>query len=241
MNLVKRYSREVRNELSYIPVWQPGDLVGPGDIGKIENNAFVRQGNISDVFPQLQILKRQNQQPNVMKFHSNQCTVVQLGAAAPVASGPSPGPAVDLDFQLSFGSEGAVVFHAVDVRTNEIENLLAVRKHIVDRSPEWPAGHLLVSHVEVAGRFVVLVSGASDASVRLKGDVSAIRNFDIANVGISILDSRNLGYQLEGAGPILLRLYGLNWWGTETVTQAMRDMPEIPMMEISPRGPLFTE
>lgn len=239
MKLVKQYSREVRNELSYIPVWQPGDLVEPGDVGKIENDAFVRQGNVKDIFPDLSCAKRQNPQPNSMKFHSSQCTVVQLGASGPVTPSPSQALGVNLDFQLNFGFEGAVVFHAMDVRTSEIENLLAVRKYIAERSSEWPEDHLLVSHVEAASRFVVLVSSAANASVRLKGDVSAIQNFDVAHVGISILESQNLGYQRIGAGPIMLRLYGLNWWGSATTPQGMQDAPEAPMGEISPRGPFF--
>lgn len=238
MSLNVQYSKELRKNLSFFPVWQPGDPVSPGDLGELVDGVFYRQTTLQQLFPGLRCKIAEDSSPQTMRFHSERSLVVQTAA-----TGSIPGEvagAVEASVEITFEREGAVVFHAISTG-RYIENLHHVREQISERRTSWPRGYVLASHVEDASRFAVLVSSAAGASVQLRGEIQALRELSIADPSVSVVASRNLGYQTVGSGPVLLRLYGFRLLGRRPrLLSAGDDMtPEAEFAELSARDPAF--
>jgi len=228
--------------LIYFPCWEPGDKVSPGDIGELVEGVFHRQGTLREIFPALSVVVRRDDKPSRLSFHSLNAVTVALNAAT-----TTPGlkeDAMKASAEVTFSRGGAVIFHAQDCRRRFIDNLGEVRRFIETRRDAWPKGYALVSHVEDAESFTVLVSGAAGASLTLTGRVGPLQQLQLAEGGVTMTGARNIGYQRAGAGSVLLRLYGLGFFGKSGLLSASKDIPresdaDIELRELSPHDPFF--
>lgn len=238
MAISAQYSKEVRENLSYFPSWEPGDSVSPGDVGELDDDGvFHRQTTLRKLFPQLPLLIRRDAKPNRMGFQSENSVSVHSKEAASIPGSDSRGDSATVEITFSRG--GAVVFDAANLSRRFIENLHEIRAHIEKHRKSWPRKYVLVSHVEEAESFAVLISGAAGASVSLTGKLTALRHFDLAEGSVSIVNSRNIGYQRIGTGPILLRVYGLGFFGKTKLLskgEEQRQDAEETFQELSPHA-----
>jgi hypothetical protein len=238
MGISEQYSKEVRENLSYFPSWEPGDAMSPGDVGEIIKGVFHRQTTLKKLFPLLPVKVRHDAKPNSMIFQSENSVSIRFqgGAAAPhAASAVASG-----SLEITFSRAGAVAFHATNSSRHFIENLHEIREYIEQNRKEWPKGYALVSHVEEAERFAVFVSGAAGGSVGLAGKLDVLQQFQLAESTVAVTSSKSIGYQRIGSGPILLRLYALGFFGGFHPQEQAREVAEAPeeeFQELSPHDP----
>jgi hypothetical protein len=241
MAITRHYSREVRHNLSFSPIWQPGSGIAPGDIGRIESGVFVRHGSLRNKPFSIPFKTRQERHANPWQFQSSH--VIKGKASAEVAVPKvRGGPKASID--VTFNQEGGVIFHAVDGSRSSIENLSDVSAHVQRIRAEF-GDYVFVAHVETAKRFKVLVSEEAGASLKLKGDLSAIEALNVADAAVSVAETRGQIYEQHGNGPILLRLYGFKWWSRRVKPQGMGGESDDgaaereSLQELSPHDPLF--
>jgi hypothetical protein len=239
MNLEKDFAAHVRKHLGYFPVWQPGDAVAPGDIGKLEHGIFRRQASLSDIFPQLKLDIDQVVSENVTQFRSEDCSTTSIQASGTVP--PQPGINANASVKLTFGTAGGAVFDALDCTEIYVKNLLDVRTYVEQNRHEWPKGFKLATRVTNAKRFMVMISDAAGASVDITGDATALASSHLAHASISTANERNVGYRKTGNGAILVGLYGFGWFGeTLRVLSAAEPMhAEAEFKELPARDPIF--
>lgn len=217
MSITKHYSSEVRGNLNMAPIWQPGAAIAPGDVGKIEGGVFVRYTSLWEAPFSIRFGTRRNKHSNQWRFHSTD--VVKVEAGAKLAVPPAGAAPISASIDVSFNREGGVVFHAIDSVEESIDDLLQVTQRLQKMRSKFE-DYVFVSHVEVAKRFTVLISQGAGASLKLKGETSAIEALNVADARVSIAESRGQIYQQRGDGPVLLRLYGFKWWSSRIWPQA---------------------
>lgn len=240
MGISAQYSKEIRGNLSYFPCWEPGDKVSPGDIGELAEGVFHRQGTLRETFPELSVVVRREATRNRVSFHSLNAVTVELDATATAPGLEAVGTKASA--QVAFSRGGAVIFHAQDCSRRFIDNLGEVRRFIETHRGAWPKGHALVSHVEDAESFSVLVSGGAGASLTLEGSLEALQQLRLAEGGVTMTGARNIGYQRAGAGSVLLRLYSIGFFGKTGLLSGGREIPrgsEAELLELSPHDPAF--
>jgi hypothetical protein len=106
-SIVRLYGSKFRQELSYHPVWQPGVAIVAGDYGVLNDNVFIREGNIREYSYVPHLIPQQKRIDGVLKFNVGAKVTLSGGANAQVD------PSVSVGGALSFGAEGGVVFHAI--------------------------------------------------------------------------------------------------------------------------------
>lgn len=239
MNLEKDFAAHVRKHLGYFPVWQPGDVVLPGDVGELEHGNFRRQANLSDIFPALKVEISQVETKGTTQFRSEDCstTNIQGSGGAPV----QPGITANAGVKLTFGQAGGTVFDAADCTEIYIENLLDVRTYVEQNRDSWPKAFKLATRVTSAKRFMVMIADAANASVDITGDAKALGAWDLTHASISTANERNVGYRRTGEGAILVGLYGFGWFGgTLKVLSATEPMHvAADFKELPARNPIF--
>ena len=239
MNLEKEFSASVRTHLGYFPVWQPGDAVAPGDIGKLDHGVFRREASLSEIYPELEVDIESIKGEGLTRFRSEDCTVTNLQTSGTV---PTQG-AVDANasIQLKFGKAGSSVFDALNCTEFYIKNLLAVRTHVEQYREKWPEDFKLATRITSAERFMVLISGASNASVDISGDAKALGSWNLAHASVSTSNEKDVGYERTGNGAILVGLYGFGWVGKtlKVLSFTSSVSPEPEFRELPARDPSF--
>ncbi|MBN1270773.1 MAG: hypothetical protein JXB26_00750 [Candidatus Aminicenantes bacterium] len=201
-SLATKYSQDFRSNLSYFPVWQPGDPIYPGEIGYIEKGVFYSEGQITHLFSDLNFTVKKKAGTSSMSFHSDSGISVDGGV-----SGSFPLKA-EGGVRVSFSRKGGSIFHAVNISLQYIKNLNTVAGTISKWYQKWPKGMVFVTHAEVAERYAVLISKSGGWEVDLKGDISALKALQIAHGSVALSSVKGAGYNRTGTGPVALRIYG---------------------------------
>lgn len=239
MELEKEYSASVRTHLGYFPVWQPSDAVVPGDIGKLDHGVFRRQASLSEIFPELKLDIESTKSEGLTRFRSEDCAATNLQVSGTV---PTQG-AIDANasIQLKFGKAGSSVFDALNCTEFYIKNLLEVRTHVEQNRDKWPEDFKLATRITSAERFIVLISGASNASVDISGDAKALGSWNLAHASVSTSNEKDVGYEKTGNGAILVGLYGFGWFGKtlKTLSFTSSVSPDPEFRELPARDPSF--
>jgi hypothetical protein len=222
MNLDRSYAKHVRQRLGFFPVWPPGDAMAPGDLGRLEDGIFYREGTLAGTMGVAGIQVAERPVTGLTRFRSADCssTAVKASGGAPVAAGIT----ANARMTLKFANEGGVAFDATDCTEQTIANVLEVRERIESDRARWPDDFVLVTRVTLARNFLVVVAGKAGASVDLIGDASALGSWNLANAELSSSEGNSGGFQRSGDGPILIGLYGFNWWGKLTETGQMHPL-----------------
>lgn len=240
MPLESKYSREVRDELSLFPVWRPGSKIEPGDIGTLAKGVFEKQTSVAEMFPGLKCAITAAPMKNPFRFVSKDCHSGEIAATGKVPAGSSPAD-VTGTIEIRFGAHGGVLFGATGITEFSIENLHEVRNHIENNRSSWPRGYVLVSAVDKARQFSVMVAENDDGVVKVGGKVDVLKHLNIADSGVSVVWNSVAGYQTKGDGPITLRTHGFNWWGlgTKLLSGDDSETSEDDFTEVSARDPVF--
>ena len=234
-SLDKYYSKEFRHNLSYFPVWQPGDPIKPGEIGRIEHGVFFPEGPVTSLFSELSFNVKKKKATASMSFYSDSGISVSSGVTGsqPLKGGGS--------MRISFSCVGGTVFHADKLTLHYIENLNTLIRIIEGLREKWPKGLVIVTHVEIAERYAVLISKSKSWDVGLKGEISALDSLHIADASVSLATIKGAGYERTGTGPVALRIYGFKSKGTRPRLLSIEEKitAESPFNEISPFDPSF--
>src|SRR5437773_11555531 len=100
MTIARQYSKEVRSNLGYFPVWLPGTEIHPGDAGELEGGIFIRQTNVSELIGR-DVTPARTHNGGEHLFQSKGAVVVTGSVTGTV--------------RVELKREGAVVFHAEDM------------------------------------------------------------------------------------------------------------------------------
>ncbi len=239
--LGKQYSRQFRKKLGYHPAWPPGDPVAPGGIGRLKGGIFSQVGTVTDIFADLSYEIREEGCTESMSFCSDSGFSTGVGASGSALVG------LEAEVCVSFSHANAVVFHATNLKLRYMDHLYQTMELIARHQSKWPEDLVLVSHVELAERYGVLISQAPGWNLLLKGDASAVANLHIGDASISVGTVQGSGFQRFGHGPVTLRLYGpkKSWWDESesfellSVDEPANQIPEF--IEISPTNSKLDE
>jgi hypothetical protein len=231
------YSREFRKRISYFPVWQPGDPAKPGMIGRLEKGVFYAEGQLETLFPKAPIERAHVRGVPSQAFYT-QSSISLSGQAA----GSHPVGA-KVNARVSFSKAGGIVYHGANLELDYIPELTPLLQFISQRRHEWPAGTVLVTHVESARQFRILISQSASWEVDLSGDAKAVDALQIADASVSVSTASGSGYQRAGGGPVSLRIYGFKVFGRRPrLLAAGEEVPDdAPFDEISPLDPALDE
>lgn len=235
MALESYYGAEIRRNLSYFPVWMPGEAVAPGDVGILRGDLFHKETTLRAIFPQFAFETEPNGSPRQTHFFSKNCMVGKLNAKGRALGHGKASLSID------FSAKGGVVFDAADCVGKAIKDIRAVTRHISAHRSEWPDGMALVTHVETSARFAVLISESEGARVELTGDVGPLAQVRIADASVAVSGAEGLGFQRTGKGPVALRLYGFKWWSSEPRLLEATEAEEKDFVEFSARDPIFDQ
>jgi hypothetical protein len=201
-SLATQYSKKFRNKLSYFPVWEPGWPISPGSIGRLRHGVFSQEGQVTDVFKDLSYEIKDSTVAKSMSFYSD--------SGISISGGVSGSHLVQVNgtIRVSFSRANAVVFHATTLTLRYIDGLYRIISLIAKRRNEWPKGLVLVSHMEVAERYAVLISESGGWDLELRGEASALASLHIADASVSVTTVNGAGYHRSGTGPVTSRIYG---------------------------------
>jgi hypothetical protein len=245
MSIQKQFSKEVRGNLHYFPVWEPGQATLPGAVGEIVQGVFHAQTSLEKLFPHLKVDVNKEDRPNERRgFQSKGCIQTKISGSGGALAGSS-GLKIEADGEIAFSRAGAAVLDSSDLTYHRITNLHEVRSYLTSRRYEWPRGYVLVSHVEEAANFGVVISNSESTVISLSGGAEAIAKCWLAGAGVSIRNIHDSAYTKFGSGPLFLRLYGFHWYSRKPrLLAAHEDVPdgsEVELAEISASDPQFED
>lgn len=205
ISLVRLYAAKFRENLSYHPVWQPGTALAPGDVGRMHDGVFVREGNVLQLRPDIvpELVEQKLAAP--MKFS------VGVTAKAAAKAGARVDPSLKLEASLKFGSEGGVVFDARDRTQRSLANLGLVLAALPWASPDFDEV-VVVSEVHAAGVAALAIAEGTEGEVEVSGTAQALKLLDIGDASVSFGATAGAAYALqlrasEQPHPVALRLY----------------------------------
>ncbi len=204
MGIAEDYSEQVREHLSAIPIWQPGDDLKPGTIGKFHDGVFFEEGFITDIWSDAPIATSKENGQKERYFISDKAKIVSVGAQAEVPNLPAGVLA-----KVDFSRKGACLFHATDLTVMQLEGLRDLLVYMNEHKDDWPRNVTVITHVESASGFALLCSQSKNWEVSLSGDASPVEALKIADASVSITSSNGAGYQSKGSGPVMMRSYGI--------------------------------
>jgi hypothetical protein len=217
MSIKSVYSRAVRRELGYFPVWQPGLEILPGDVGTIDGSGIFHKETDLAKYTRGK-LKCGMTNPGALqsrKFYSQAGTEVSFGAeAAGIVKGT-----------INFTSADAVFFEAA-CQTQSIDDVSRVLTYMSSDRTSWNRQYFVVTEVEISTRHLVLIAHESSphGSIEFSGPVQLARNLVLSDPKVSITRRDNLGYEVTGSGSLMLRLYGFSWLSKKpAITQSITD------------------
>jgi hypothetical protein len=233
MTIQTQYASEIRRNLSYFPVWMPGEKISPGAVGTLTDGLFARETSLREIFPELSFKVIQDRTPHRRSFVSKDCVVGKMKVKGKLQT------AVRASLDIEFNASGGVVFDAADCTSRYIDQVHTVCQYISERRQMWPNKMVLVTQVDESPRFAVLISETSGAKVALSGHVEALEHIHIADASVAVSSANGLGYKTEGKGAVIMRLYGFKWWGREPqlLSQDSAVDDALDFDEISARDP----
>lgn len=196
MGLANAYSRIIRQQLRKHGAWVPiTNVFTLGDFGVVSNGIFSRIGNISDLGI---AFAKKNGPAATLNFTSNaiSATRIEAGVEVPAFSG---NPAIDAALKLRFDRKHAMMLKAAEIRSVEIDNILAVANALHDHS-HWRWRYRFVTATYHATNAVMLASREGATEVSLRGKASALQQIDLGNLSadISVTANRELALDITG-------------------------------------------
>ncbi len=200
---VKRYQKEMYENLGFFATWLPGDNLELGEVGVFQDGRFRRESTLSELG--IRCTPGSPGTPQALQFTSASGTSVNSSVGAEVAQ------VAKAEISVEFSSEGAFLFHATGVRQVRIENRSELGRAILeayDRG-KWEKDWYIVEALHLADCATVVVS--ADRSAALVIDASStvpLGSLPLANpkASLSIKSTRGRVFNLI-AGKKLKPLY----------------------------------
>jgi hypothetical protein len=241
------YSDEIRRNLRPLFAnWQPSQPVRLGDFGKLQGAIFVRLGNVNQFG--IQFAERSDDRKDQQSFSSKGSTEVKFNAAGSAPVGGTVN--IKANVEVNFSSEESVFFNAAECKYSMIDNKVALAAAVMQRyhDDQWDRAWVVVTDVIAAGATTLAVSGGESSSIVFEatGNVPNI-NLGDASVGLSLKNSRNVGYQVVAAQGLtpLIALSRIKpaflWFGGSFQPMSMRMMNPLGLDTLEESREIQTE
>jgi hypothetical protein len=161
---LQTYQQEMHANLGFFGTWLPGDPIEVGDIGVVERGRFRKYSSLEELKITFGVAKTDSSQ-NV-QYASRSGASLDIGASAEV-----PGvPGVSANIDVQFSHEGAFIFHASELRLEQLQDRSAASAAIVRayEAGKWTKEWLIVESVHHAKCATVIVAEEGSAGVVLK-------------------------------------------------------------------------
>ncbi|WNM31543.1 hypothetical protein RKE30_14560 [Streptomyces sp. Li-HN-5-11] len=225
----KHYIEEVRAETGMEPAWPPSADRRLGDVGVFRKGIFERKGTLKTLFG-IDFKSRPSRR-NKTTYHGDSKGSVKvhlnmtIGADAALVT-------ADGSMVVEFGRANAVLFRAAGCRTQEIEDIEAVEKRMVElhARKEWPRNHVVITEVTHAERTTVLMSVEGNDRVALRaGAAPGAGGLDLltASGGLEWAGGTTASTQIlsEGSLTPLYQARGMLWHPFRKAEPGFLDQP----------------
>lgn len=196
MGLANAYNRIIREHLRVHSAWLPiTNVFALGDFGVIQNGIFTREGNIAD----LGIAFATKHGPAAeINFASSSVTLTRIEGGVEVGAF-SGSAVVDASLKIRLGRKHAMLLKAAQIRSSEIDNVLAVA-NALHGHPDWRWRYRFVRSTYAASNAIMYASRSSDTEVTLAGKASALEQIDLGSFSaeVSVAANRDLALDIIG-------------------------------------------
>lgn len=213
-SVARQYTRELAQELRFLPAWPPGVRIELGDIGQIDNeNIFGRVTSLANlgINP---VEMEASGGTETFQYASAGAVQISFKASGQESAALPNVPAGKAGLGISFSRESATAFRADGVEHRRFADQVALRQEVASliRAGRWDRSWTIVTHVARARSTTALVARSKGAGVEfaLSADVGA-GGLELlsADVGLQTVSSREMQVTIVGAGGMTPLFLGL--------------------------------
>ncbi len=161
-----------------------------GDFGALDDDVFVRLGNIRDLGLTFDVrVGTAKSNPDFSSAGSVEFIFTAGGTVAGVVA----------SLEINFSSKHAVVFNAAECTLDEIENKVALGDAILElvKQKKWPKGQVVVTSLVMAKSTTAIVSSSSSASITLEASSPDVANIDLTDANLKLVVKRQKDLALK--------------------------------------------
>ena len=214
MSVKRQYTRELRDNLHYLPTWLPTVRLSPGDLGRISDYEYTHIGNLRDVGLPSEIEDCGARADFEYFSQGSVSTTVKLaGQVPPVGSGLAEG---DAGIVVDFGRENAVVFRASGCRSKRLKNVIGLGKQILEKlqQGQWPEDAVVVTEIVYATSATILICSGHKGHIDLRAAANmnpATLNIANLDAGLQVARESNIGVKIVAQSSLtpLMRTSGI--------------------------------
>ncbi len=188
-NATAFYLKDImKKSAGYRPTWEPNKPLKIGDVGKLENNVFVKWDSLEKLGIPMEV-EKDVQEGALFDLSTENGIEVRTKAKGQVDPGiPSLGE-MDAGFGVEFKKENAILFKVQGYLTHQISNLGEIAREVLKRyeNDEWDKDLVIINELIEAKKATIMMSSEGGVSVGLKAkaDVSAA-NLSIADADLDV-------------------------------------------------------
>ncbi|WP_027879255.1 hypothetical protein [Mesoflavibacter zeaxanthinifaciens] len=182
-----QYSKELAKELGKIAVYLPGEKVNVGDIIAFPfGKSFLGKPRPLGTFKKITSLQKLNvkyteplfsNQPDTYQFSSKNAVDFNFSIGANADLGNDDLPKGNAKMKISFTSEGAIYFLAVDCDKKQLDDLSALENEINAKGKKmlWK-DTFLVTSVTVAKKAFIAQSRSKTSELLIDGNIQGLKS-----------------------------------------------------------------
>jgi hypothetical protein len=191
--LATAYCEAVKKHLRVLYAsFPPNEPLALGDFGVLENDLFVRLGNIGDAFG-ITFTSRIGTATETISFSSAGSVHIDVKAGGRLSG------VVNASIEIKFANQHAVLFNAAGCTPSSVENQAALGSEIMTLLKEgrWQRKHALVTTLIAAGSTTAIASGSNEGAIVLEGRTPEIASVDLSDASIKLSVRRSRDISLE--------------------------------------------
>lgn len=189
----------MNNKTGYRATWDPGKPLKIGYIGKLDNfGVFTVYSSLEKESITAEIHLDDTTADMDYTSHDSVNITAKLSGKAPVAG--SVFTDLDAGFSFDFKSSKSVVFQSSGNKTNQIVNLAAITKSILQKYKDgnWDKDWLVVTELVTAESATIIISNSSDGKLELKANANVgTSNLKLTDVSLGLSVAREKGSTLK--------------------------------------------
>lgn len=215
----------IRKQLKVYAAWLPiTNTLKLGDYGIIVGDLFEPIGNIETDFG---VAFTSQVAPDAdIDFKSSGVRTTKFVAGAKVSV--IPAGAVDAKVSLVFEKESSFLIQSPSIQVTQIPNTNAIAKKLMVH-PDWDRKFKVVFKVLHAKEVVVIATIEAGTEIDFTGEVQALNNLQLGNIGLQISSNKSTGLKTHGKEGVI----GL---GLFRIKNALFSKPEIELLRGKKKG-----
>lgn len=203
MSNATRYCREISNAFDLVAVYLPGTKIDIGDIIQFNKKNLVN--STSSIFKKLSSLKKLRIKYDIEENNSEADFTYSSKGSVKVKTEIRANNIIDTN--VSFKSEGAVYFNAVNCKIFDVKEFNEIKKSLHEKCTTDESGLYVVTKLIIAEKAIIMQSSNKDAELCFNVDKHAIKQ--LADVGFNISSCNNQSLLIDSKNnvTILMDLY----------------------------------